>query len=149
MNEINKCNERSFQRQRGYHKAEKFKGYRPCAWKNTWKQNNLSGINNPPANVYEMDDKYELSLVAPGFQKDDFIIAIMDQILSITVSDVEEKNQNWKRREYAQKGFVRQFELTEKVDKTSITAKYENGVLVLNLPKTEGSETVRQKIAVA
>ena len=101
----------------------------------------------PPANVRENDDSYELHIFAPGFEKKDFIIAVIDQQLSISVKDKMEE-ESWKRQEFVQKGFVRTFELNEAIDTAAIVAKYENGVLMLNLPKLEGFETNRQDIEV-
>ena len=96
----------------------------------------------------ELDDKYELYLYAPGYEKSDFIIALIDDRLSISVKEKKEEAGNWRRQEFTQREFVRQFELSEKVDKSAIEAKYENGVLILNLPKLEGHETSRQEIEI-
>lgn len=113
------------------------------------KGNFRSGFVNPPANVREMDEKYELHLFAPGYEKSDFIIAIIDMNISISVKKENlELGDSWKRQEYIPKGFDRQFELNEKIDKSNIQAKYENGVLVLSLPKLEGFETSREEIMV-
>jgi HSP20 family molecular chaperone IbpA len=38
--------------------------------------------------------------------------------------------------------------LNEKTDTAAIAATYKNGVLILSLPKLEGSETTRQEIEV-
>ena len=114
-----------------------------------WKENFMTNFTYPQANVREMDDKYELHLFAPGYQKSDFIIALIDQKLSITVKKEEiEPDANWKRLEFWPRDFVRQFELNEKIDREAINAKYENGVLILSLPKQEGFETKRNEITI-
>lgn len=118
------------------------------AHKRDWMTRFPSAFNHPPANVRELDDKYELYLFAPGYEKSDFIIALIDNRLSISVKEKEEVDQNWRRKEYSQGEFVRQFELSEKVNKEDIIAKYENGVLILSLPKLEEFETSRQEIKV-
>jgi HSP20 family protein len=104
---------------------------------------------NPPANVREIDDAFELQLVAPGYEKKDFTIAIIDNKISISVSMEDGKlEENWKRQEYIPGDFLREFELNEKVDKSAITAKYNKGILSIKLPKLEGFETSREKIEI-
>jgi HSP20 family protein len=114
-----------------------------------WKEHFMTNFSNPPANVREMDNKYELHLFAPGYQKSDFIIALIDQKLTITVKkeDLDPDN-SWRRLEFLPRDFVREFELNEKIDVGAISAKYENGVLILNLPKQEGYETQRKEITI-
>ena len=41
------------------------------------------------------------------------------------------------RKEFGYKAFNRSFTLDEKIDAANITAKYENGILKLELPKKE------------
>ena len=110
-----------------------------------------SAWHYPPVNVQELDDRFELFLYAAGYSKEDFQIKLKDNTLIISMEkqkeDVETAS-NWRRKEYYQTGFQRQFELGEKIDKTAITAKYNNGVLELTLPKLEGFETNRQDILV-
>ena len=113
-----------------------------------WRSRYQSSFNYPPANVREMDDKYELYLFAPGYEKSDFIIALIDERLSISVKEKTEEEGNWRRKEFTQRDFVREFELSEKVDKSAIVAKYENGVLILSIPKLEEFETDRKEITI-
>lgn len=126
-----------------------FRGHREHPLKKAWKENLMAKFNNPPANVRELDNSYELHLFAPGYEKDDFVIALIDDNLSITVEKEQEADVNWKRQEYSPRGFVRQFSLNDKIDKTAISGKYENGVLIISLPKLEGFETSRQEIEIA
>ena len=72
-------------------------------------------FNTPPANVRELDGSYELHLFAPGFEKNDFKIGLTEDVLSISVEKKEQTNENWKRQEYTPSGFVRQFELNDKM----------------------------------
>lgn len=141
-------NRRAIHKQMKQHRSDNFPSCNGYARKKAWKEKFATSFNSPPANVRELDDKYELHLFAPGLEKSDFIIALMDQVLSITVKEKTEENGTWKRLEYSLNGFVRKFELSEKVDKTAIEAKYENGVLIVSLAKMEGFETVRKEIEI-
>ena len=143
------CNRTAFYKHWNHHHANKFRSHGEHPRRRAWKENFRAAFKSPPANVRELDDKYELYLFAPGFEKDDFLIALLDQTLSISVEIKKEDQENWKRQEYIPRGFTRQFELNEKIDKSAIAAKYENGVLILSLPKLEGFETERQEITVA
>jgi HSP20 family protein len=79
-----------------------------------------------------------LELVAPGFSKEDFKINLENDILTVSAEKkAEEKKENVKqvRSEYSFRSFKRSFTINEKIDATTIDAKYVNGVLILNLPK--------------
>ena len=83
-------------------------------------------------------------------KKSDFLIATIDNTLKISAEKpVREDQVECRRQEYAPSGFERQFELNDKVDVSGIEAKYENGVLIVTLPKLEGFETSRQEIQIA
>ena len=143
------CNRRAFYNHWNQHHSAKFnrRGEHPA--KKFWKGKFNAAFNHPPVNVEESDDQYVLYLYAPGLEKSDFLIATVDQTLSISVEKKEEEQMSWRRKEFSPGGFKRQFELNEKVDKTTISAKYENGVLEVTLPKLEGFETARQTVEIA
>ena len=108
-----------------------------------------------PVNIQETDKSYELHLVAAGLKKDDFKISLDKDILNIAYDQKEQKEdgqeqpkEKWLRSEYRMKSFKRSFTLNEKVDATGISAKYNDGILVVTLPKKEVSEPVKHEIAV-
>ncbi|HEB61590.1 MAG TPA: Hsp20/alpha crystallin family protein [Bacteroidetes bacterium] len=142
-------NKREFHKHWNNFNAQKFRGFGEHPLNKIWKAHSGTSFNNPPANVKELDDKYELHLYVPGYKKSDFLITLIDQNLSISVDKKNEEKANWRRQEYIPGDFVRQFELNDKVEKSSIGAKYENGVLIISLPKGVGFETERQEIKIA
>ena len=142
-------NKRAFHRHWSQNQSDNFRTCGEHPGKKVWKEKFRAAFNHPPANVKELDDKYELHLFAPGFEKSDFLIALIDQVLSISVNDKKEDKESWNRQEHVSKGFVRQFELNEKIDKSAIQAKYEDGVLLVSLRKLEGFESNRQEIKIA
>jgi len=129
-------------------KANRFGTQVEHPMKKMWKEKMNAQLNTPPVNVRETDNSYELYLFAPGYEKSDFVIALTDKVLNISVEDKHEMEGNWKRQEYTPEGFIRQFELNEKTDSTAIAATYKNGVLILSLPKLAGFETERHEIEV-
>jgi len=143
------CNRTAYYKSRNHHTAARFKNHCGYSGRKFWAEKFKTNLNQPPVNVEESDDKYSLFLYAPGFEKTDFLIATVDNTLSISVEKKTEEQNAWRRQEYVPQSFKRQFELDEKVDKTTISAKYENGVLEITLPKLEGFETTRQKVEIA
>lgn len=104
-----------------------------------------------PVNVKETKDAYELEIVAPGFEKNDFNINLEKNILTVSVerkTETENKNEKQIRREYSYHSFKRSFTVDEKVDPEKIEAKYVNGVLTLNLPRKEEVKASAKEILV-
>lgn len=106
-----------------------------------------------PVNISETTSGFQVDLIAPGFDKSDFLIQVNDNLLTIaTDKTAEESSEKAKseisktiRKEYAFRNFKRSFTLDEKIDATRIDASYVNGVLRLNLPKkTEVREAVKK-----
>src|SRR5437868_5594172 len=94
----------------------------------------------PPVNIVEKADAYHLQLSAPGFEKADFNIKLDGKLLTISVEKKEEtkvENEKMIRKEFSQRSFKRSFNVDEKIDAANISAKYENGILKLDLPKKE------------
>jgi len=105
-----------------------------------------------PVNIQETDKSYELHVIAPGLKKDDFKINLDHNILNISFAQKEENDQEqegkWLRSEYRMRSFKRSFTLNEKVYAGKIAAKYDNGILVISLPKKEPTEAPAHDIAV-
>ncbi len=97
-------------------------------------------LHFPPANIVEKADLYKIELAAPGMQKTDFIVKLDGKILTISAEKKTEattENEKMIRKEFGYKSFKRSFTVDEKIDGTNITARYENGILTLELPKKE------------
>ncbi len=102
-------------------------------------------------NIKEDADKYELHLVAPGLQKEDFKISVEKNTLTLSYDKQEETKENsekWLRQEYKMTSFKRNFSLNDKIDAAGISAQYDNGVLVVTLPKKEKEEPKTVSISV-
>lgn len=94
----------------------------------------------PDANIIENEKDYKIDLAAPGLEKKDFKVEILDGILSVSAEKEEEKNEegkNFHRREFSYNSFKRSFTLPDNLLNDKIDAKYENGILHLTLPKKE------------
>jgi len=106
----------------------------------------------PAVNVKETDDTYEITMAAPGLEKNDFKIDVNGSLLTISAEKdekKEEKDETYSRREYSYRSFARSFSLPEDIFKDKIDANYMNGELKLTLPKMEEAKTMsHQKISV-
>lgn len=106
----------------------------------------------PAVNVKETNDTYEITMAAPGLEKNDFKIDVNGSLLTISAEKdekKEEKDESYSRREYSYKSFSRSFSLPEDIIKDKIDANYQNGELRLTLPKKEEAQKMaHQKISV-
>lgn len=100
----------------------------------------------PAINVKESDKGYTVELAAPGMKKEDFGVHINDEgnlivkMESKQEDKEENKNTRYLRREFSYSKFEQTLILPDDVDKEKISAKVENGVLTVELPKIEESK---------
>ena len=91
--------------------------------------------------VMEKDGNYVLQAELPGFNKEDIHIDLKDDILTISASHKEEKNEEDKNTKYIRKerhtsSYSRSFRVAN-VTHEDINAAYNNGVLEVTFPKRE------------
>ena len=107
------------------------------------------GSTAPAINVKESKDAYTVEVAAPGMTKSDFNVSIdADDNLAISMEKKEEKKEErhdarYLRREFSYAKFQQTMILPDDVDKDRITAKVENGVLLIGLPKVSREEVRR------
>lgn len=102
--------------------------------------NNGNGIKARPAvNVIENGDAFRIELAAPGLEKDDFNVHVDKDVLRIEVNKEfqTEEGETYKRREFGFYEFKRSFQLPDTIDNQGIDASYNNGILLITLPKKE------------
>ena len=101
----------------------------------------VSNNNKVPAvNVEEDEKEYRIEVAAPGLEKDDLKVSVNDGVLTISSEkkvEKEDKKDSYIRREFGYTSFCRSFTLPDEVDSEKISAKHKNGVLHVNIPKTE------------
>ena len=98
----------------------------------------------PAVNIKESNKDYTIQIAAPGMTKNDFKININEyNELAIYLEKKDEKEdkgkekESWLRREFSYTSYSQSFAIPEDVDETKISAKIENGVLNIDLPKKE------------
>lgn len=105
----------------------------------------------PPVNITELNDVYKLQLSAAGYDKSDFNLKLDGNILTISAekkTETKVENEKVIRREFAVKSFKRSFTVDDKIDAGNINAKYENGILHVELPKKEEVKAVAKQITI-
>lgn len=106
--------------------------------------------SNTSVNVKETEENYQIFLLAPGFEKNNFTLKSTEKLLEISGNvQQEEKTEEGKftRKEFSISSFTRSFTLPEgKVNIEEISANYKDGVLQVTLPKKEVSKPVERLI---
>ncbi len=108
-----------------------------------WNRSNFSSTNTslPAVNVKETDDDFIIELAAPGMNKKDFKISFNNNVLTISSEvkdEKEESDDNYTRKEFSYQSFQRSFTVPENiVNGEKISAKYNEGILNIVLPKRE------------
>ncbi len=105
----------------------------------------------PAANIIEGETSYEIQLIAPGRSKESFDISVEKDILTISDSKEYKADESikFKKKEFSIGAFKRSFTLSEKVDQTKISAKYEAGILTLSIAKRAEEVIPTRKIEVS
>jgi HSP20 family protein len=110
-----------------------------------------NGSYFPPVNIFETKDNYELEFIVPGRKKEDLKISVDKNILTVSFEKNEETTSEDRKpvtREYSLQPFKRSFTLDDKVVSDNIAARYENGLLILTVPKKEEVKAEPKQIAV-
>lgn len=94
--------------------------------------------------ISEKDDRYELKAELPGFSKDQIDISYENDMLIISAENNqvnEEKDDEGKviQKERSYSNVKRMYSLNN-IDEDNIEAKFEDGILSVDLPKTENSQ---------
>ncbi len=108
-----------------------------------WNFNNFAATNStlPTVNIKENVDGFIVEMAAPGLVKENFKIELNNSLLTISSEVSNEnktsENERYTRREHNYQSFSRSFTLPGSVNREAISAKYENGILIVSIPKSE------------
>jgi HSP20 family protein len=92
----------------------------------------------PPASVRESPEGYMLDIEMPGVKKDGLDISIEDnELMIIGRRSLPAMEGTLIHRESRSENFRRTFELDPSIDAGKISAKVEQGLVTLTLPKAE------------
>ena len=116
---------------------------------------NESGFAPCRTDIRDIGDKYVLEAELPGFKKEEIAIDIDKDCLTISATHKEENNADggskveapYIRRERRMASLTRSFDVST-IDTNSISAKYENGVLTMELPKKSAQKPQTKQIVI-
>ena len=100
--------------------------------------------------VRESKDGYDVFVDLPGFKKEDVKLDLENGYLTITANrseDLDEKDKegHYIRQERCTGSCARSFYVGEEIKPEDVTAKFENGILSLKLPKAEPAKLPEKK----
>ena len=118
-----------------------------------WGLTNYSDTNTsiPAVNIKETADSYQVEVAAPGMTKKDFKVQLDGNVLTIssekTLEQPADNDVRYSSREFSYQSFSRTFNLRKDVvDTEKIQARYENGILYLQIPKMEHAKQKQPKL---
>lgn len=100
----------------------------------------------PAVNVKEDEKAYTMEVAAPGLKKEFCRISINDEgNLNVAIENKfehkeEDKKEHYLRREFSYTNYQQAYSLPDDVQKDNISAKVEDGVLTIVLPKMKKEE---------
>ena len=106
----------------------------------------------PKVNVYEYDDKIGIVAEIPGLDKKQLNVEVEDGVLTISGdkhSAFESEGAKVLRKELKESSFKRQFELGELLDGDNISANFKDGILSIDVPKTEPEKPQKKFVKIS
>ena len=103
----------------------------------------------PPVNFWAGQDSVVMTAELPGLSESDIELTVKDTMLSIRGSYPEPKegdDMRWHRRERPSGSFSRSIELPFRIDPERIEARFQNGVLTIEMQRPEEDKPKRIKI---
>lgn len=104
----------------------------------------------PSVDVIDRDDEVVVKAEIPGVRKEDVEISVTDNTLTLTGKsqhEEKEEKENFYRREIRRGEFSRTVTLPASVDTEQAKARFEDGLLVVNMPKL--TKTSRKRVEIA
>ena len=102
--------------------------------------------------IKELDNAYEMDVELPGFDKKDINVSYNDGYVTVSANK-EEKEENEKDgKKYVRRerscSCSRSYYVGDQVQEEAVKAKYENGMLLLTVPKEEPKKLAAKSIAI-
>jgi len=138
----------------------------PVMFKNSWMPTVFDDFLNtdfmpranstaPAVNVKEDEKAYTMELAAPGIKKEYCRVGINDEgNLTIAIENKQEhknedKHHHYLRREFSYSNYEQSYTLPDDVAKDQISAKVEDGILTVTMPKMEPKQKVTKAIEIS
>lgn len=109
-------------------------------------------IYSLPIDVREVDSGYEIEAQVPGFKPEEVEITYSEGVLRIQAQHsqgTQRESGGWLRREVAYGNFQRSIQLPGDVKEEDISAQFENGILIVTVPKVPRAQPKRIEVTPA
>jgi HSP20 family protein len=94
----------------------------------------------PPINIWLGDNSVVMTAELPGVARDDVTISLQEDVLKLEGKrepKLQQDHVNWQRRERAYGTFSRAVQLPFRVDSENVQARFDNGILEIELERLE------------
>jgi HSP20 family protein len=111
-----------------------------------------TGRDFPPVNIWLGENSVVLTAELPGVTHEDVNLSLQDDVLSLAGKrepKTQQEGANWQRRERAYGSFSRAIQLPFRVDPNTVQARFNNGVLEIELERLEVDRPKKIEIRVA
>lgn len=108
--------------------------------------------NSPAIDFEQEDDAYHLSIEVPGVKSQDLEVNVSDGALTVSGEkrtkreETEDEERCYRERSYGR--FSRTIRLPEDVDEENISARFEDGVLEIEIPRNADKKPEARRIEV-
>jgi HSP20 family protein len=106
-------------------------------------------IGWPNVEVSETDKEIRVTAELPGLEEKDVEVLLNDDVLTLRGekrSETEDQDRQFSERFYGQ--FERRIALDTEVEEDKVEARFKNGLLTINMPKTERAQSKAKRIAI-
>ncbi len=109
------------------------------------------GDRLPMGDIVDEGNRYVIEAELPGMKKEEVSIDVTEDSMTIEAkreAETEEKKEGYVRKERESMSFYRQVPLPDDADSEKATAKLENGLLTIAMPKRERPAESRRKLEI-
>jgi HSP20 family protein len=105
----------------------------------------------PPVNIWLGDNSVVVTSELPGVTRDDVALKLQEDLLTLEGArrPTQEQDVNWQRRERAYGTFSRAVQLPFRVDADKVGARFNNGILEIELERQEADRPKKIEIRAA
>jgi HSP20 family molecular chaperone IbpA len=113
----------------------------------TWKPQ--ASVYNPGVNIYENATEVLLEVELPGRKREDVSVEVVDRTLTISAKDADTERDGYEAsyRERRRGSLQRSFRLGTDLETDKVHARYENGLLLLSIPKQVAAQARKIEVA--
>ena len=106
----------------------------------------------PPVNIWLGDNSVVVTAELPGVTRDDVTLNLQEDVLTLEGKrepKLQHENVNWQRRERAYGTFARAVQLPFRIDTDKVQARFNHGVLEVELERLEADRPKKIEIRAA